>query len=558
VGIAYVSADCFRDSLSEIKQLLKQKAPCLREAAESTQYLRRSYPLIDVAESIYHETDRVSMHSGSSPMTAPSELDFDFDDIVVDSAAYRRVMRRYAFDLRQDRAHEGLIGGKEEIITDTNRDRAIEKNEKDGRKPERKKSQRKHHALDLLPGDAHKGVIGDKESIDISARHGPISKKERHNYEPQRSQPNMSRSQDTQIRELPTKSEFKPDIPVPWRATEIKANADVQAPWWVTPNPRKDGCQIPKQEQEDETHDNLIDSDDDVTILQAHEERVASLGAPIVEQVHLKDVSQSLSRLTSTKGIDSHGVSLTLLSSSPRDEENVRMMTEKEVVRKDQDYQSPHFTCSICSEVLGPNDTYYRHAGETSCFRHYTTNPKTLCQGCDSPVLSTPFYIDYSSRQNPWHRECFKVYSYRDIELNTRFAIEKIDDEGNDPDIDERSGAKFVTMISAVTEVTIAFQADLERLTSTIPLLMSGGDYEFAVLHTLRLLSAVEALLDALCSAPNQSFCQMRRLRKKCMCLCKMIKDCPPFDRGSFGGSRELFTSLTTISCFMERLINDI
>jgi hypothetical protein len=43
------------------------------------------------------------------------------------------------------------------------------------------------------------------------------------------------------------------------------------------------------------------------------------------------------------------------------------------------------------------------------------------------------------------------VYSYRDIELNTRFAIEKIDDEGNDPDIDERSGAKFVTMISAVT-----------------------------------------------------------------------------------------------------------
>jgi hypothetical protein len=210
VGIAYVIADCSRDSLSEIKQLLKQKAPYLREAAESTQYLRRSYPLIDVAESIYHETDRVSMHSGSSPMTAPSELDFDFDDIVVDSAAYRRVMRRYAFDLRQDRAHEGLIGGKEEIITDTNRDRAIEKNEKDGRKPERKKSQRKHHALDLLPGDAHKGVIGDKESIDISARHGPISKKERHNYEPQRSQPNMSRSQDTQIRELPTKSEFNP------------------------------------------------------------------------------------------------------------------------------------------------------------------------------------------------------------------------------------------------------------------------------------------------------------------------------------------------------------
>lgn len=87
-----MNADRRRDSLSEIKQLLKQKSPHLREVAESIEYLRHSYPTIDVAESIYSEADRVSVHSSSDLITPSSEPEFDFDDIVVDSAAYRRVM----------------------------------------------------------------------------------------------------------------------------------------------------------------------------------------------------------------------------------------------------------------------------------------------------------------------------------------------------------------------------------------------------------------------------------------------------------------------------------
>jgi hypothetical protein len=420
--MADVIADCFRDSLSEIKQLLKQKAPCLQEAAESTQSLRRSYPSIDVAESIYNEADRVSMHSGSSPMIASSELDFDFDDIVVDSAAYRRVMKRHAFNLWQDKAYEDLTGGKEGITTHTNRDRATERDEKDGRKPERQKSQMKHHALNPLQDEAR---TGDKEGIDISTRHDPISKKQGHNSEPQKSQPSMSWSQDIQIRKLPTESKFKPDNPAPWRVTKTKPNADVQAPLRVTSIPRKDGCQIPKQEQEEETHDALIDSDDDATILQAHEEELASFGAPIVEQVHFKDVSQSLA---SDKDVDSHGVSPTLFSSSPRVEEDIRMVTEKEVVRKNQNDHPQHFTCSIRPRFFGPNDTSYGHAEEPFSFHHYTPNPATSCQGCDLPIFSTPFYIDNGSQQNPWHRECLDVHSHWNVKSKTSVAIEMIGD----------------------------------------------------------------------------------------------------------------------------------
>lgn len=67
-------------------------------------------------------------------MIASSKLDFDFDDIVIDSVAYRRAMKHHASNLRQDKAHGDLVGGKEGIITDTYRDSASEIDENHGRK----------------------------------------------------------------------------------------------------------------------------------------------------------------------------------------------------------------------------------------------------------------------------------------------------------------------------------------------------------------------------------------------------------------------------------------
>jgi hypothetical protein len=60
VAMTDAIADCRRDSLSEIKQLLKQKDPHLRKLTRSIQSLRLSYPSVDVAESIYDQADYVS------------------------------------------------------------------------------------------------------------------------------------------------------------------------------------------------------------------------------------------------------------------------------------------------------------------------------------------------------------------------------------------------------------------------------------------------------------------------------------------------------------------
>lgn len=76
----------------EIKQLLQQNGPDLRETVERTQSLRRSHPQVKVAESIYNRDDRVSVYSARDSILASSDLDFDFDGVVVNSAAYRRVL----------------------------------------------------------------------------------------------------------------------------------------------------------------------------------------------------------------------------------------------------------------------------------------------------------------------------------------------------------------------------------------------------------------------------------------------------------------------------------
>lgn len=83
-----------RDSLLEITQLLQQKAPELKENVDRTESLRQSHPSVKmkVARSIFSREDRKSVYSAADSMVASSELEFDFDDMIVNSTAYRRAL----------------------------------------------------------------------------------------------------------------------------------------------------------------------------------------------------------------------------------------------------------------------------------------------------------------------------------------------------------------------------------------------------------------------------------------------------------------------------------
>lgn len=80
------------DSLLEITNLLQRNAPHLQKTVERTHSLRLAHPKIDVAMSLYSQEDRDSLYALTSRLQAPSELEFDFDDVVVNSVAYRQVL----------------------------------------------------------------------------------------------------------------------------------------------------------------------------------------------------------------------------------------------------------------------------------------------------------------------------------------------------------------------------------------------------------------------------------------------------------------------------------
>ncbi|KAK0616165.1 hypothetical protein B0T14DRAFT_522647 [Immersiella caudata] len=85
------------NTLTEIKDVLQQKQEVVRASTELTQSLRSRNPSVVVANSIYAGRDgRYSsiLDADDVSVVAPSDLDFEFDDLVVNSQAYRRALAR--------------------------------------------------------------------------------------------------------------------------------------------------------------------------------------------------------------------------------------------------------------------------------------------------------------------------------------------------------------------------------------------------------------------------------------------------------------------------------
>ena len=86
-------ADRGSDSLGEIRQLLSQNRPVITESIRKTKLLKESHPQINVPDSIYDSGDRLSIYSAGVSIAGVSALEFEFDDLIVNSKVYRRVLK---------------------------------------------------------------------------------------------------------------------------------------------------------------------------------------------------------------------------------------------------------------------------------------------------------------------------------------------------------------------------------------------------------------------------------------------------------------------------------
>jgi hypothetical protein len=75
----------------------------------------------------------------------------------------------------------------------------------------------------------------------------------------------------------------------------------------------------------------------------------------------------------------------------------------------DKKYHVEHFTCSLCSTLFGPQDSYYEHDGDVYCHFHYSTRFATKCAGCNSAILKQFVEINRNMRDECWHPECYMI-----------------------------------------------------------------------------------------------------------------------------------------------------
>lgn len=73
-------------------QALNQNRPILAESIRKTQSLKQSHPEVDVPASIFSHDHRQSLYSNAPSITGASELEFEFDDDIVNSKVYRRAL----------------------------------------------------------------------------------------------------------------------------------------------------------------------------------------------------------------------------------------------------------------------------------------------------------------------------------------------------------------------------------------------------------------------------------------------------------------------------------
>lgn len=81
-----------RDTLGDIRRMLQANQATLRSSTSTTQSLRQSHPSVTIPASIYdathNENENINPDGGS--IMAASDIEFGFDDLVIDSRAYRR------------------------------------------------------------------------------------------------------------------------------------------------------------------------------------------------------------------------------------------------------------------------------------------------------------------------------------------------------------------------------------------------------------------------------------------------------------------------------------
>ncbi|KAG9017166.1 hypothetical protein FRB90_001518 [Tulasnella sp. 427] len=191
-----------------------------------------------------------------------------------------------------------------------------------------------------------------------------------------------------------------------------------------------------------------------------------------------------------------------------------------------------HFTCSVCTTLFGPQDSYYEHNGNVYCHFHYSTRFATKCVGCGSAILKQFVEINRNLKEECWHPECYMIHKFWNVKVASRptSSLPSPESEAFTPEEAEYNATtlketqirmetlvfRIWTHLSAFEESSAACISDMLRHVSNGMYLDAIRMAEKFILHVEVLFAVIDELEAGFARAGAKGMSHVREARMLC------------------------------------------
>ncbi|KAH0582860.1 hypothetical protein H2248_010764 [Termitomyces sp. 'cryptogamus'] len=234
-----------------------------------------------------------------------------------------------------------------------------------------------------------------------------------------------------------------------------------------------------------------------------------------------------------------------------------------------------HFTCSLCSTLFGPSDSYYEHEGDVYCHFHYSTRFATKCAGCNSAILKQFVEINRNARDECWHPECYMINKFWNVKVVSPRPTSIIDPDEEPAYVEdekrespaslkekqlrmEQQVYRIWTVLSAFEESSAACISDMLRQVSNGQYLDAIRMAERFILHVEVLFATIDDLEYHFARSNMKGMSHVREARMLCrktVELFTLLSHTQETGSRRMGMTQELLALVTGLAHYLKILI---
>ncbi|EEB08499.1 rho-type GTPase activating protein Rga1 [Schizosaccharomyces japonicus yFS275] len=238
-------------------------------------------------------------------------------------------------------------------------------------------------------------------------------------------------------------------------------------------------------------------------------------------------------------------------------------------------YHIEHFTCTLCSTIFGPNDSYYEHDGNVYCHYHYSTMFASRCCGCRGPILRQFVEVFRNGTVQSWHVPCHMIFKFWNVKLPT--ATDEVlgkqdvsdgalvDQDEQDSVLYKKHEKQMEQRIFHIWRTLSAYEEYTASCISDMLLHVSNRDFMKCVLVVQKFIMHVEVLFKGIDSLEHNLFKHQAKgmpyireaklLCKKLVSIFALIAKCHKTELREVSAVQEFLSLFSGLAHYLKLLI---